>query len=698
VKTHAISRIIAAATFTALAASCGTTPPAGDPGDCVIDRDCTNGAYCDANGRCAQDCSLPSDCGADETCTENGRCIPDGEGACTEDTECRTPPDGATTACEGNDLVTSGFVGTCAAGECAYEQSADAEVRVPCDNGCDPASNTCNPPENPCAGVTCTEPPAAECKDADNLFTYAQVGMCTNDGGTGVCNYMRTEVNCPSGCENGACNQGTCDGVQCGTPPQPTCDPADSDVSIVYDAVGMCVDNAGAPECQYDTTRTDCRYLGGDCDANSGVCDNTIAQSGEIVITEYMGDPASDQGSREWIELLNTTGAEINLNGWRLRSAGPNNSTEEHVIATDVPVPAGGYVLLSNGADPLGDGTAPAYVYADVTLFFVDYLEVIKADASTSDYVYWEGGSTMPARSRKIGEASALTAAANDQVSNWCSSLTDAIGDGFGTPGAPNTACAVDPCAGFDCGSKPDPFCNGDGDVVDYGLDVPACRPTRFNNPFCDFQEFETACDASANVCLAGVCEAFPANLPAPGEVIITEIMGAPAGTDGDFEYIELYNTTAGALPLFSLKLEDNEAGNLYSFSDLLDDPGLTIPANGYVVLATNIDPATNGGITGAVELKSGILKNTPPVDGGGISTMTLRLVTQDGTLIDEAYYGTPTEGASQQLSSDLYDGVAGGETANDAAAGFCDTTAGTTYGPSTNLGTPGAANQDCTP
>ncbi len=428
-KTHTLARILAAATFIALA-GCGTTPPAGDPGDCAVDRDCTEGAYCSAAGRCAQDCSLDSDCGDDEACTDNGRCEPSGDDSCVLNTECRTPPAGAATTCEGDDLVTAGYLGTCVAGACNYEQSADAEVRVVCDNGCDAASNACSPPSNPCAGVTCTEPPTAECKDADNLYTYAQVGMCVADAGNGVCDYQRTEVNCPSGCENGACNQGSCDGVQCGTPPQPTCDSTDANVSIAYDAVGMCVDNAGAPECQYDTTRTNCAYLGGNCDSGSGACDNVKVQSGEIVITEYMGDPAGEQDSNEWIELLNTTGADINLNGWRLRSEGPGGSVEEHVIGADVTVPAGGYIMIGNGADPLGDATAPAYVYADVTLFFVDFLEVVKADGSTSDFLYWEGGSTMPARSRKIGEASAATAAANDEPSNWCSSLTDAFGPG----------------------------------------------------------------------------------------------------------------------------------------------------------------------------------------------------------------------------------------------------------------------------
>ena len=259
-----------------------------------------------------------------------------------------------------------------------------------------------------------------------------------------------------------------------------------------------------------------------------------------------------------------------------------------------------------------------------------------------------------------------------------------------------NTACPIDPCTGFDCGSKPAATCDGTDTVVDYGLETPACRPTRFNNPFCDFQRFEANCDNSAGTCLAGVCEAFPANLPTSGQVIITEIMGDPAGADTAFEWIELYNTTAGDLPLFSLKLEDNEAGNLYSFSNLLDDPAAVIPANGYAVLATSIDSAANGGITGAIKLKSGILKNTPPVDGGGTSTMTVRLVNQAGDLIDEAYYGTPTEGSSQQLSSTVYVGVTAADSENDGAGSFCAPTAGTTYGPTANLGTPGTENVAC--
>jgi hypothetical protein len=49
---------------------------------------------------------------------------------------------------------------------------------------------------DPCAKVSCFQPPADSCLDADRLEKFAVVGSCSN----GVCSYARQEIPCPDGC------------------------------------------------------------------------------------------------------------------------------------------------------------------------------------------------------------------------------------------------------------------------------------------------------------------------------------------------------------------------------------------------------------------------------------------------------------------------------------------------------------------
>ena len=115
-------------------------------------------------------------------------------------------------------------------------------------------------------------------------------------------------------------------------------------------------------------------------------------------------------------------------------------------------------------------------------------------------------------------------------------------------------------------------------------------------------------------------------------------------------------------------------------------ETGAEVPANGYAVFAGEPDMTTNGGISGAYHYKGSHLKNSP-------SMMTVKLLRQDGTLIDEAHYGDPKSGVAQQLDKASYVGASGAGGSNDTATNWCD--ASGTYG-SGDKGTPGAANIDC--
>lgn len=672
---------------------------------CKTDSSCPQFEYCSEAKKCTQDCDprqVTNTCAMGLSCSSRGKCV-DSTVMCQDNSDCQQPPADATPFCDGTTSVSPKSIGRCIdAGEgkrCQYD-----DERIPCPDGCDQNTGLCIENNDPCKNKTCDEPPGQRCKDGMTLVKYESMGMCMADGS---CSYQEREEVCTDGCENNACKAGGCDGKTCDMPPANRCAQDNPNLAIQYDAMGTCNEENGAASCSYPTTLINCVYQGATC--QDGACVNGKTQSGEVIITEIMVEPVSPltKSSHQWFEVYNTTNADVDLQGWRIVSATPN-ATESHTIAavdmmgnpTPLIVPSGGYLLLANGADPLGNATAPGYVYADVQLSFEDHIELVNTQGNTVDYVYWEAGSMIDGRSRGFDPMAAQDAQSNDNFASWCPELASAYDGGanYGSPAGANTACNAQPCGAFTCPTKPNNFCNAQGDAVTYTIDNPMCEVSRFNNPYCDFGVMEVNCDANTTLCVAGTCEMIPANLPQPGQVLITETLGNPVGTDGDGEWIELYNTTDQPLSLFSLKITDNEQGSAFDSYQILN-PAATIPAKGYAVLSTNVDMMTNGGITGAYQLGDGILKNSPTLDAMMKSTMRLRLVTHTDTLIDEAYYfesSANTMGASYQLSVSAYKDVMGAETGNDTDASWC---AGTfMYDTMTNkgLGTPGAENAVC--
>lgn len=89
-------------------------------------------------------------------------------------------------------------------------------------------------PPDPCAGVTCTTPPAPTCSDAATLVTYASTGTCT----AGTCQYAATTQACAQGCDGDACVSPATDA--CGVCDRDwQCDAALDPWSSFYDADGL---------------------------------------------------------------------------------------------------------------------------------------------------------------------------------------------------------------------------------------------------------------------------------------------------------------------------------------------------------------------------------------------------------------------------------------------------------------------------
>lgn len=165
---------------------------------------------------------------------EAGRCKPD---PCAE-IACEAPP--PATCDDANTRRSYRNPGTCAGGGCTYDP-----IVTTCPFGC--AGGTCD--GDPCAGVTCSAPPAAKCVGGV-LRSYDASGTCAN----GDCSYGYHDTTCEFGCENAACKPDPCEGLTCSLTPAPIC--ATRTTRRVYESPGTCVDGA----CEFSWTDSSCAY------------------------------------------------------------------------------------------------------------------------------------------------------------------------------------------------------------------------------------------------------------------------------------------------------------------------------------------------------------------------------------------------------------------------------------------------------
>ena len=69
------------------------------------------------------------------------------------------------------------------------------------------------------------------------------------------------------------------------------------------------------------------------------------AQSdGDLIFSEIMSNPSGSETTGEWVEVYNTTGSAIDIEGWQLRS----NSGQSHTTANGsaLNVPALGFLVM----------------------------------------------------------------------------------------------------------------------------------------------------------------------------------------------------------------------------------------------------------------------------------------------------------------------------------------------------------------
>lgn len=168
-----------------------------------------------------------------------------------------------------------------------------------------------------------------------------------------------------------------------------------------------------------------------------------LLSAGDLVITEVMSDPAACPDYRaEYIEVLNTTSAAIDLRGMSLRIDGRNELiTESRVIApgawavaefsTTLGVVASCYV-----------GVLDSFTFSAGRLDDEGSLIELINQNGVIDAVDLRGVEAAPGASVQL-DAGSLDAVSNDEQARWCVAPAEFVGSrgDRGSPGAGNVGC-----------------------------------------------------------------------------------------------------------------------------------------------------------------------------------------------------------------------------------------------------------------
>lgn len=142
------------------------------------------------------------------------------------------------------------------------------------------------------------------------------------------------------------------------------------------------------------------------------------------------------------------------------------------------------------------------------------------------------------------------------------------------------------------------------------------------------------------------------------GDLIISEIMYAPAGADGDQEYIEVYNTTSSAIDLENWVIVDEDPSTSDPRMDDINS-SLVVGSDEFAVLCKNADSNANGGIDCAYDYANA-LSHTNTAD-------YVVLKDPQGTEIDRVHYD---EGNGWPNATDASLEYLGGEGENNNDSG----------------------------
>ena len=174
-----------------------------------------------------------------------------------------------------------------------------------------------------------------------------------------------------------------------------------------------------------------------------------MGEQGDVIVTEFMKDPNGggtvNDSQGEWLELFNTTNADIDIEGWTLTDDGANSHTI-NVGGAGLTVPMGGRIVLGNNMDmATNGGVVVAYEYSNYFLGNSDD-EIILTDdlGQPQDEVKYDNGVLWPdtsGMSISFDPNVSQDATTNNDPANWCHSTSTIPSGDTGTPNAGNDNC-----------------------------------------------------------------------------------------------------------------------------------------------------------------------------------------------------------------------------------------------------------------
>lgn len=359
-----------------------------------------------------------------------------------------------------------------------------------------------------------------------------------------------------------------------------------------------------------------------------------------IAITEIMyNPPESGTDTLEFIELYNFGSYLINLQGYSFTMG------IEHTFGTTILYP-GDYLVVALSSEIFTSAFGvPALQWSAGRLSNTgELIRLTDNNGLTVDEVEYSISSPWPSQANGGGASLTLCNpwADNSIASNWSAATTAAAVNGAGQTlyADPLSGCPQwtgTPIANFYASSNA--LATGESVVFQ---DVSVGNPTAWVWSFTGGSPSSSTLQqppaiyypmpGSYQVCLTVAngngshqhCEPnyITVTTPPNVEIVISEIMYNPPGSDDSLEYIELYNNGADPADL-----------NGYAFTQGINFtfPQITLPANGFLVLAIDAAAMQNTFGVNALEWNSGFLSN---------SGEPIVLKDAAGIVVDSVYYG----------------------------------------------------------
>ncbi|MGB0589732.1 MAG: hypothetical protein ACPGU1_08650 [Myxococcota bacterium] len=244
-----------------------------------------------------------------------------------------------------------------------------------------------------------------------------------------------------------------CEAHLCASPPASQCHEDGVTYAATLSAAGTCeLDAEGTPTCVYDTEVIDCGLAGQVCVSGVG-CDADAAfpvSPGQLVMSELMVRPlASVPPTGQWVEVTNTTGAPLDLEGCQL------TVDALWTAIVDVPVVVGvGTSRLLGALDVSGanGGVELDWAWGNSLEFPSSAGDVVLTcgEVQIDHLAYDESWPTVPGASLALSPFH-IDGDENDLAEFWCTG-TQLFGAGdLGSPGQLNPPCqgdveAIDAC------------------------------------------------------------------------------------------------------------------------------------------------------------------------------------------------------------------------------------------------------------